>query len=89
MGKRPRLPHVNEEKKPGDYPGYPYYVSSEEVVNQNHPIEEQSVATKNQEDIISDPPEEVTINPKQKESENRNKKILFMHLGFGEQRFSK
>ena len=72
MGKRPRLPHVNEEKKAGDYPGYPYYVSSEEVVNQNLSIEESPISDEKEGEVIPEPiaPEEVAVDPTQSANEN-------------------
>ena len=57
MGKRPRLSNVTEEKKPGDYPGYPYYVSSEEVSDQELLIEESPLTYVQEEDIT---PETIT-----------------------------
>lgn len=51
MGKRPRLSHVTEEKKIGEYPGYPYYVSSEEVTNQDQLIEESLISAEKDDEV--------------------------------------
>lgn len=51
------MPNVNAEKRPGDYPDYPYYVSSEDVADQNQPIEESPISTEKHEGSIPDTPE--------------------------------
>jgi hypothetical protein len=66
MGKRPRLSNLKEEQKPSDYPGYPYYVSSEEVTKQNESVEETPLSTENEDDLT--PKEAVIGSP----SENTN-----------------
>jgi hypothetical protein len=45
--KRPRLTRISEEKSPETYPGYPYYVSSDDMSN----LKETSSEPTNDEDI--------------------------------------
>lgn len=52
--KRPRLTRISEEKSPGTYPGYPYYVSSNDMSKIDEPSNEPIGEEETKQEVIND-----------------------------------